>query len=98
MQIALLGTATSTDPPSSRTPRWTTGEIPDGETWTYGDFATDPDTSAVAVGGACARSPATVVVPCRRVVASDGGLRGYSANGSVDAKRRLLEFEASTVE
>ncbi|NHN41223.1 methylated-DNA--[protein]-cysteine S-methyltransferase [Halorubellus sp. JP-L1] len=73
-------------------------DIPYGETRTYGDLAADLDTSAVAVGGACARNPVPVVVPCHRVVASDGGLRGYSANGGVDTKRRLLEFEATHVE
>ena len=72
--------------------------IPYGETRTYGALARDLDTSAVAVGGACARNPVPVVVPCHRVVASDGGLRGYSGGDGVDTKRRLLEHETRNVE
>lgn len=72
--------------------------IPYGETRTYGALARDLDTSAVAVGGACARNPVPVVVPCHRVVASDGGLRGYSGGDGVDTKRRLLEHETRNAE
>lgn len=68
-------------------------EIPYGETRTYGDLAATLDTAPVAVGGACGRNPVPVVVPCHRVVASDGGLRGYSAPGGVAHKRRLLAHE-----
>ena len=69
-------------------------EIPYGETRTYGDLADDLDTAPVAVGQACGRNPVAVVVPCHRVVGSDGGLRGYSSADGVATKRRLLEFEA----
>lgn len=70
-------------------------EIPYGETRTYGEIAADLDTAPIAVGGACGRNPVPIVVPCHRVVGSDGGLRGYSASGGVETKRRLLEFEAT---
>lgn len=70
-------------------------EIPYGETRTYGDLAADLDTAAVAVGGACGRNPVPIVVPCHRVVGADGGLRGYSADGGVALKERLLEHEAA---
>ncbi len=46
-----------------------------------------------AVGTACATNPLPVVVPCHRVVRSDGGLGGYL--GGVDAKRVLLTLEAA---
>jgi methylated-DNA-[protein]-cysteine S-methyltransferase len=46
-----------------------------------------------AVGTACATNPLPVVVPCHRVVRSDGSLGGYL--GGVDAKRFLLTLEAS---
>ncbi|MDX6296674.1 MAG: methylated-DNA-[protein]-cysteine S-methyltransferase [Nocardioidaceae bacterium] len=46
-----------------------------------------------AVGTACATNPLPVVVPCHRVVRSDGGLGGY--RGGVDAKRTLLTLEAA---
>jgi methylated-DNA-[protein]-cysteine S-methyltransferase len=68
--------------------------IPYGETRTYGDLASDLDTAPVAVGQACGRNPVPVIVPCHRVVGSDGGLKGYSAADGVATKRRLLEFEA----
>jgi len=47
-----------------------------------------------AVGTACATNPLPVVVPCHRVVRSDGSVGGYL--GGVDAKRLLLALEAST--
>jgi methylated-DNA-[protein]-cysteine S-methyltransferase len=46
-----------------------------------------------AVGTACATNPLPVVVPCHRVVRSDGGMGGYL--GGVDAKRILLALEAA---
>ncbi len=69
-------------------------EIPYGETRSYGDLAATLDTAPVAVGGACGRNPVPIVVPCHRVVGSDGGLRGYSGGDGVETKRRLLAFEA----
>ena len=66
--------------------------IPYGETRTYGDLAAELDTSPVAVGGACGRNPVPLVVPCHRVVGVDG-LRGFSADGGVEAKRVLLDHE-----
>lgn len=68
--------------------------IPFGETRTYGQLADALDTAPRAVGGACGRNPVALVVPCHRVVRSDGGLGGYSAEGGVALKRRLLEHEA----
>jgi methylated-DNA-[protein]-cysteine S-methyltransferase len=49
-----------------------------------------------AVGTACATNPLPVVVPCHRVLRSDGTLGGYI--GGLDAKRALLELESSAVE
>jgi methylated-DNA-[protein]-cysteine S-methyltransferase len=69
-------------------------EIPYGETRTDPALATELDTAPVVVGRACARNPLPVVVPCHRVVGSDGGLGGYSAADGVATKRRLLEFES----
>jgi methylated-DNA-[protein]-cysteine S-methyltransferase len=66
--------------------------IPYGETRTYGDLATDLDTSPVAVGGACGRNPLPLVVPCHRVVGASS-LGGFSAHGGVAAKRTLLAHE-----
>jgi len=66
--------------------------IPYGETRSYGDLAARIDSGAVAVGQACGANPLPIVVPCHRVVGSDGS-GGFSAPGGVDAKRRLLAFE-----
>ena len=68
--------------------------IPAGETRTYGELATDIDTAPRAVGGACGRNPIPLIVPCHRVVGADG-LVGYSADGGVDLKRRLLVHEGA---
>lgn len=72
--------------------------IPYGGTRTYGALAADLDTAAVAVGQGCGRNPVPIVVPCHRVVGADGGLHGYSADGGVALKERLLEHENATVE
>jgi methylated-DNA-[protein]-cysteine S-methyltransferase len=68
-------------------------EIPYGETRSYGELADDLDTSPVAVGQACGRNPVPLVVPCHRVVGSDGSLKGYSGGDGVATKRRLLDLE-----
>lgn len=68
--------------------------IPYGETATYGDIARrlgyEPVISR-AVGVANASNPLPIVVPCHRVIGSDGKLTGYA--GGVDRKRALLELE-----
>lgn len=69
-------------------------DIPYGETRTYGALAADLGTSAIAIGGACGRNPVPLIVPCHRVVGSDGSLKGYSAADGVATKRRLLDLEA----
>jgi len=69
--------------------------IPAGETRTYAEVATEigRPTAARAVAGACAANPLAVVVPCHRVVATDGGLSGY--RWGTDRKRALLDREAT---
>jgi methylated-DNA-[protein]-cysteine S-methyltransferase len=69
--------------------------IPYGETRTYGELAAELDTSPVAVGQACGRNPVPLVVPCHRVVGADGRLVGFSTEGGVELKRRLLDGEAA---
>ncbi|MHC5099749.1 methylated-DNA--[protein]-cysteine S-methyltransferase, partial [Peptoniphilus genitalis] len=46
-----------------------------------------------AVGGAVGHNPISLIIPCHRVIGSDGSLRGYA--GGVDVKRKLLELEKS---
>ena len=68
--------------------------IPYGETATYGDIARrlgyEPVISR-AVGTANASNPLPIVVPCHRVIGSDGKLTGYA--GGIERKRILLEME-----
>ncbi|MBP0573471.1 methylated-DNA--[protein]-cysteine S-methyltransferase, partial [Mycobacterium tuberculosis] len=66
-----------------------------GETTTYGDLAARAGQpgAARAVGVAMARNRWPIVVPCHRVLASDGSLGGFSAPGGVKTKRRLLRLE-----
>jgi methylated-DNA-[protein]-cysteine S-methyltransferase len=68
--------------------------IPYGATTTYGEIARrigDPDASR-AVGVANARNPIAILVPCHRVIGSDGDLTGYA--GGLDRKKWLLDHES----
>ena len=73
--------------------------IPYGEVRTYGDLATQLGKPAAsrAVGGALARNPLPLLIPCHRVVASTGALRGYSATGGIATKARLLQMEGQCI-
>ena len=68
-------------------------EIPYGETESYGELATRIGSpgAARAVGLANGKNPIGIVIPCHRVVGSDGSLTGYG--GGLDAKRALLDLE-----
>ena len=70
-------------------------DIPYGETRTYADIAraVRKPQAFRAVGMANNRNPLAVVVPCHRVIASDGTLCGYG--GGLDTKRHLLELEGA---
>jgi methylated-DNA-[protein]-cysteine S-methyltransferase len=68
-------------------------EIPRGWVSTYGRIATHLGVpgGARAVGGALARNPFPIIIPCHRAIRSDGSLGGFQ--GGPDMKRALLEFE-----
>jgi methylated-DNA-[protein]-cysteine S-methyltransferase len=70
--------------------------IPYGQVERYGDLAGRLGTAARAIGGACARNPIPVIVPCHRVVAGHGALGGYSGQDGLDTKRFLLTLEGWT--
>jgi O-6-methylguanine DNA methyltransferase len=69
--------------------------IPHGETRTYADIArvVGRPQGFRAVGLANNRNPIAIIIPCHRVIASDGTLCGYG--GGLDLKRKLLELEGA---
>jgi len=73
-------------------------EIPYGEVITYGDIAkkvaakmNKESMSSQAVGGAVGHNPISIMIPCHRVVGSNGSLTGYA--GGIGIKVKLLELE-----
>lgn len=69
-------------------------EIPYGQTTTYGALAKrlgNPCMSAQAVGGAVGHNEISIIIPCHRVVGTNGSLTGYA--GGLDRKIKLLEIE-----
>ena len=69
-----------------------------GETKSYGELARRAGCpgSARAAGAATGRNPIGIIVPCHRIVGSNGSLTGYA--GGLDRKRALLALEAGTTE
>lgn len=72
--------------------------IPYGKTMTYGEIASEfarqkgiAKMSAQAVGGAVGHNPISLMIPCHRVVGTNGNLTGYA--GGIDRKVKLLELE-----
>lgn len=69
--------------------------IPPGETLTYGEVAArigEPG-AARAVGVALGQNPFPIIVPCHRVLAAGGKTGGFSADGGVETKLRMLTIE-----
>jgi len=86
-------------PPFDRRVYETARTIPPGTTLTYGAIATrlgEPG-AARSVGQALGHNPFAIVVPCHRVVAADGKMGGFSANGGITTKARLLALEGASV-
>jgi methylated-DNA-[protein]-cysteine S-methyltransferase len=69
--------------------------IPYGRTWSYGQLAREVGsvTASRAVGLANGKNPIALIIPCHRVIGSDGSLTGYG--GGLDRKRFLLNLETS---
>lgn len=75
-----------------------TRTIPYGETRTYGWVARETGRPAAfrAAGQALGRNPLPIIVPCHRVIASDGGLQGFGRGvEGLDVKRMLLRLEGA---
>mgnify|MGYP001806012384 CR=1 FL=1 len=72
--------------------------IPFGKVRTYGDLARDLETAPRALGGACGRNPIPIIIPCHRVLGTDGSLGGYSGMDGLETKRFLLRLEGVSLE
>ncbi len=70
-----------------------------GQVTTYSDLARAAGSPAAcrAVGGAMGRNPFPPFVPCHRVLGTNGSLVGFTADGGVDLKRRMLQAESFDV-
>lgn len=78
-------------------------EIPYGEVTTYGEVARKAAKernlermSPQAVGGAIGHNPISIIIPCHRVIGSDGSLTGYA--GGIERKKKLLEHEGAVLQ
>ncbi len=71
-------------------------KIKPGKTMSYAELAEKIGVPKAyrAVASACARNRLPLLIPCHRVVASNGGLGGYSAEGGLKMKKYLLELES----
>ena len=64
-----------------------------GHTKTYGDIAKTLKTSPRYVGNVCGQNNHLIIIPCHRVVRSDGGLGGFSGLGGIKLKMKLINLE-----
>jgi methylated-DNA-[protein]-cysteine S-methyltransferase len=76
-----------------------TRAIPPGETLTYGAIALQLGDKLFAqnVGRVLGRNPLPIIVPCHRVLGANGRLTGFSANGGVETKLRMLAIEGARI-
>jgi methylated-DNA-[protein]-cysteine S-methyltransferase len=72
-------------------------QVPRGQVTTYSDLARriGRPGAARAVGQALSRNPVPIIVPCHRVLAADGSLRGYLGQRGTATKRKLLQLEGA---
>ena len=68
-------------------------QIPYGTFTTYLNIANLLNTSPRAVGNACGKNSILLIIPCHRVIASNGNLTGFSALGGINTKKLLLDHE-----
>ena len=68
-------------------------KIPYGKTKSYGEIAKIVKTSPRYVGNVCGQNKHILIVPCHRVIRTDGSLGGFSSRGGLSLKKRLLSME-----
>ena len=66
-----------------------------GKTKTYGEIAKKFKLSPRHVGKICGQNKLLLMIPCHRVICSNGSMGGYSGKGGIKLKKKLLEFERS---
>jgi methylated-DNA-[protein]-cysteine S-methyltransferase len=95
--LSTIGLDMERVPPFHRRVYEAAREIPPGATVSYGDIAArlGAPGAARAVGQALGRNPFAIVVPCHRVLAAGGKVGGFSANGGIRTKLRLLSIESA---
>ena len=74
-------------------------EIEIGQTITYGQLAKkagSPNASRAA-GSVLAKNPLPLIIPCHRIIRSDGKIGGFSAPGGISVKKKLLELECKAL-
>lgn len=74
-------------------------EIEIGQTITYGKLAKKagrPNASR-AVGSTLAKNPLPLIIPCHRIIRSDGKMGGFSAPGGITLKKKMLELEGKAI-
>lgn len=69
--------------------------IPAGQTISYGKLSEliGKHGAARAVGGTLGKNPIPLIIPCHRVISSNGGIGGFSAMGGTELKKKLLTIE-----
>ena len=72
-------------------------KIPYGSTETYGEIAKKVNTSPRYVGNVCGQNKHLLVIPCHRVIRSNGDLGGFSSIGGIKLKNKLLNLEKKNV-
>ena len=67
-------------------------KIPYGKTKSYGEIARVVKTSPRYVGNVCGQNKHILIIPCHRVIRTDGSLGGFSSSGGLLLKKRLLNM------
>ncbi len=68
-------------------------KIKKGHTKSYGDLAKKFNLSPRYIGKICGQNKLPLIIPCHRVIKSDGSLGGFSGNGGIKLKEKILKFE-----
>ena len=66
-----------------------------GKTKSYGEIAKKYNISPRHVGKICGQNRLMLLIPCHRVIKSDGSIGGFSSSGGINLKKKLLKFEKS---